>query len=272
SSPLVRVVAAIYRHTAIIIGANGYPTCGMVADVTIHIGIHHVLSGRIESQERFDELVPVLGGIHVEKRIVQAVVESPAQSELAAFAGDQFRDDGTVARDGNVEDHIGSIFDMNDFAAMIEVAPALWRLILAFFVQCLNVQALHRGTYVGESPANSLIVADNYKRQARKTYTDDIKISAAKMDLVPEVGHLVVEVHVIRKQRLSRNGVGTGEDPVIRTRVGQREFWQSRRGGCNGSMRARSEDAVIVVRTGIVGRIGLIQARRSFAWRAVVPG
>src|SRR6266566_6628286 len=35
------------------------------------------------------------------------------------------------------------------------------------------------------------------------------------MRLVPEIWHLVVEVHVVREERLSRDGMRSGDNPVV---------------------------------------------------------
>ena len=66
------------------------------------------------------------------------------------------------------------------------------------------------------------------------------------MRLVPQIGHLVVEVHVVRQHRFSRDGVRAGNHPVVRAR---NEFGPSREPGCAGRRGPRAR--YIAVRAGI---------------------
>ena len=87
AGPLVGVVCAADGQAAVSGGANWNFARGVIADVAIHVGVHHVLSRRIELRKCVLEIIPVLRSVHVEERHVKAVVKRPAQRQLAGFAG-----------------------------------------------------------------------------------------------------------------------------------------------------------------------------------------
>ena len=87
------------------------------------------------------EFVPVLRGIHVEKRNAQSVVKRPAQRQLARFAGNQFGDDRAMTRDLDIEGDIGLAFDVDDFAAVLRLDPSVRGLILRPGVEVFDVDS-----------------------------------------------------------------------------------------------------------------------------------
>src|ERR1700722_2140711 len=65
AGPLVIVVCAAYRQAAVASRSSGNFARGLVADVSIDIRIHYVLSGGIERRKRAAELITILRRIHV---------------------------------------------------------------------------------------------------------------------------------------------------------------------------------------------------------------
>src|SRR5581483_1006332 len=151
------------------------------------------------------------------KDIVQPIVESPTQGEKSLLAGDKLGDDGSVPRDGHVNRRVGLVLYVDDLAAVFEITPTLRGQILSLVVDCFNVEVLDGWPDVGESPTDALVVSDNHKGQAGQTHAGHIEIAAAQVHFVPEIWHLVVQVHIVRQQRLSCDGMRSGDDPVIRS-------------------------------------------------------
>jgi hypothetical protein len=169
--------------------------------------------------------------IHIEERNPQAVIERPAQRQLALFAGDKVGDDGPVARDLHIDGHIPLSLDVNDFDSMFRLRPSFGSLIRALLVEILDVDVSDRRTDIGESPRDSLVVADDDIRHARESDAGDVERSRPQMRFVPQIRHLVAEMHIVRQQRLAGHGVRARYDPVVRSvyrrSFGQCSLWQS---------------------------------------------
>ena len=78
---------------------------------------------------------------------------------------------------------------------------------MAIRVEGFNVNVFHGWADIGEAPGDSLVVSHDHVRNSGKRDPGDVKAAAAKMGLVPQVRHLVPEMHVIGEQRLARNCV-----------------------------------------------------------------
>ena len=183
--------------------------------MAVDVGVHHVLSGRTPEGQCFTELLPILSGVEVEERVGERVVERPAQGEFASLVWNEVGDDGAVPRNSNIKSHIGRALHMDDFAAMLWIAPALWRFILAGEIEIFNKEVFDRGFDVGKSPGNALVVPDNDEGHAGKCDAGYVERAALEMGFVPEVRHLVAEVHIVGEQGLSGDGVRAGDDPVV---------------------------------------------------------
>src|SRR4051794_22272495 len=103
----------------------------------------------------------------------------------------------------NIEADVGFSFYVNQFTPHLWLLPALGGKVLAGVVKLLDVGVFHRRTNVCESPRDPLIVPDNHVRIAREAYSRDVKAGASQMRLIPQIRHLMSEVHVVREQRLA---------------------------------------------------------------------
>ena len=213
--PLVRVVAAVFGQAAVARGADGNLPRGLVPDVAIHVGVHHVLSGSVKGRKSAAELLPVLRRIHFKKRIVGAVVERPAQSQLTSFAGDEFSDHGSVTGHGHIHHHIWLALHVNHFAAVLRRLPSFGSQILAIRIESLDVNVFDGRADIGEAPGDALVVSHDHVRQAGQSDAGSVEVAAAQMSLIPKVGHLVSQVHIVREQGLARNRVRPGNHPVV---------------------------------------------------------
>ena len=60
-------------------------------------------------------------------------------------------------------------------------------------------------------------MSDDYVWHPGQRDACDIHATRAQVRFVPQVGHLVAEVHIVGKQRLAGDGVRAGDHPVIRS-------------------------------------------------------
>ena len=67
-----------------------------------------------------------------------------------------------MARQYYVRNHIRLALHMDYFMTVLRLFPSIWRQILSSGVEGLNVDVLDRGSEIGESPRNSLVVADDH--------------------------------------------------------------------------------------------------------------
>src|SRR5262249_23872145 len=103
--------------------------------------------------------------------------------------------------------HVGLAFDVDGFGTVLSRLPTLGSLIGTLVVEGFNVEVLHGGPDVRESPGDAAIMSDNYERKSGESHSDDVVVSRAEVRLIPKIGHLVVEVHIVREHRLRSNGV-----------------------------------------------------------------
>src|ERR1700756_1360693 len=145
--------------------------------MTIHVGVDGILGGRVPGGEGSNKFFPVCGRVHFKERIVNGVVEGPAQGQLSGFTGYEFADGWPVAGDHDLNGNVRFPLDVNHFLPVLRIAPAVGREVLAAVVEMLNVDILDRGTDVGETPGNALIMAHYHKRRAWQGDPDDIELA-----------------------------------------------------------------------------------------------
>ncbi len=213
----MRVVGAAHRKAAISCRADRNLARRVISDVSVDVGIHHVLPRRIQLRKCALEFFPVLRRIHVKEWDAQSVVERPAQRQRPRFARNQFRDDRSVTRDLHVHGHVRLALDVDHLDAMFRLHPSRRSLIRALRVEILDVNVGHGWTDVGESPRDSLVVAHDHIRHAGQRHPGNVESARVQVRLVPQVRHLVAEVHIIREQWLSGDGVRSGNHPVVRS-------------------------------------------------------
>src|SRR5438876_5598644 len=125
-----------------------------------------------------------------------------------------------MPRDLDIESNFGFALHVNDFMARVRTFPAFGSEVFTVVVEILDVRICNGWAYVGESPGDPLIMADNDKGIARKRHARDIEITGSQVCFVPQVRHLVSQMHIVREQRFARDCVRSGYDPVIRSQVG----------------------------------------------------
>ena len=95
--------------------------------------------------------------------------------------------------------------------------PATRSLVLALRVEVLDVNIRDSWADIREAPRDALVVSDDYVWHPGQRDACDIHATRAQVRFVPQVGHLVAEVHIVGKQRLAGHGVRAGDHPVIRS-------------------------------------------------------
>ena len=113
--------------------------------------------------------------------------------------------DGPVPSDPYVQRDVRLTFDVDRLGSVLRLLPALRCLVCSLRVEILDKCIGHGWPNIGEAPGDALIVADDDighsgQRNARHIQSAR-RIAALEMRFVPQVRHLVPEVHIIRQQR-----------------------------------------------------------------------
>src|SRR5882762_10290560 len=139
------------------------------------------------------------------------------QRQLAGLTREEFGDDGPVAGDGYFNRHIRSALHMDHFVTTLRLIPTLRRLVFALVIELFDIKIFHVWFNVGESPGDPLIVSDDDEGRPRQTDTGNVEVLLRhfELHLVPDSRNTVVEVHVVREQRLAADSVGAGDYPVV---------------------------------------------------------
>ena len=139
-------------------------------------------------------------------------------------AGDDGGFDVAVLSAEEVEDDVFAAADVDGVGVVDDGAPrAVGGLELGLTVVnagALDVDVLDVGSQVGEAPGDVIVVADDDEGDARQSDSGYVEGSAGggggfEDCLVPDAGHAVREVHVVREERLAGGGVVAGDCPVI---------------------------------------------------------
>ena len=165
--------------------------------MTVNVGVDRVLPRSDEPRERFAELIPVLCRVNIEKCQSHAVVEGPAQRDLARLAWNQVGDDRAMPRRDDIERYIGLVLNVNDLRAMFRLRPSFGSFVHPLRVELFDEVVFDGWTDVGESPSDALVVSDNHERHAGQRHSGNIEAAAFEMGLIPQVRHLMVEVHIV---------------------------------------------------------------------------
>src|SRR6202034_4849900 len=95
--------------------------------------------------------------------------------------------------------------------------PALRSLVDSMRVEILNVCVGYRRADIGESPGDSLVVADNYVGHSGQSDSGNIQIARFQVRFIQQVRHLVAEMHIVREQWFAGDRVRAGDSPVVRS-------------------------------------------------------
>ena len=194
----MRVVGAAHWEAAISGRTNRNFACRVISDISIHVGVHHVLPGCVQLRECLREFLPVLGCIHVKEGNAHAIVKCPTQCQRPRLARDKIRDDRSMAGKLNINVDVRLALDVNNLLPVLGLHPSLGSLIRALIVKVLDVNVSHGRAHVGEAPRHALVVAHNHVWQPRQRYTRNVECGTVQVRLIPQVRHLVTKVHIIR--------------------------------------------------------------------------
>src|SRR5579862_573698 len=120
-----------------------------------------------------------------------------------------------MSSDLHLDGHFRLASDANHLRTMFGLLPAMRRFISALSVEVLDECIRYGRPNVCKSPRNSLVVANNHIRHPRQRYSSHIEILRLQMRLIPQVRHLMPEMHIVREQRFTSDRVLTRDDPVV---------------------------------------------------------
>src|SRR5581483_1456516 len=162
AGPLVGIVAAVDGKIAVAVRTHRDLTGRLISDISIHVGIHHVLSRCVEVRKRLPKLLPILCRINMKEGVADAIVKRPAKRDFPRLSRGKLRHDWTVTRDLHIESHIRFPLDVNYFVPNLRGFPALRREVLSLSIKCFDIRVFNCRTYVRTSPRNPPVVTDNY--------------------------------------------------------------------------------------------------------------
>ena len=139
-------------------------------------------------------------------------------------------DDWTMASAAHLERDIRLTFDPDGFAALRESGPTIGRAVLtgSGCVKLLQIQVLHIGPGVGETPCHARGAAQHHKGQAGQGGTDHVErgvfVPAGQLScrsfevgVVPDGWRTQGQMRVVGQQGLARHGAASGHHPVVAT-------------------------------------------------------
>ena len=140
----------------------------MIADVSIHIGVHEIRARSGKSGDCLQEPAPVGSAVDLEDRILKnaGLGGHPAQTDRLGAGRREHRTvpggpDGLLNRSGSL--------DQNNFPLHARRLGLSAKLIPPRFgVEALDVEILHVVMQVGNAPRNAVVVSDDDSRSARQ--------------------------------------------------------------------------------------------------------
>ena len=212
----------------------------LVGDAAAAVGHDHVLHGRVEAAVGLDQVVDGLcavggqRGLHVAVTLFQ---RGPAQRKCVAAGVDQvaraarhIADDRTVPGAAHGVLHIGLPLDPDGLHTGFESRPGVppFRCRHAVLVglpraQLLEVQVLHIGTGIGETPSHTRRAAQHHERRPGQGGADHVhapdatSIRRLKPGEVPDRRCAQAQVGIVREQRLPAGTAAARHHPVVRS-------------------------------------------------------
>jgi hypothetical protein len=122
-----------------------------------------------------------------------------------------------MARFAHRDLHIALAFGANGLFTDLEFAIAVLREMAraACGIKLFNEKVLNIRAWVGESPGNAIISAENYEGDTWQCRTDHILSNNCNMGEVPYRRRSQSQVRVVRKQGFSSLAARPRNDPVI---------------------------------------------------------
>src|ERR1041385_5172105 len=108
-----------------------------------------------------------------------------------------------MPRYDNINKLIRLAFHMDGFAAMRWLFPPIRSQKPSFVVECFDVNILNSPTNVSETPCDALVMPDDHIWQSWQRNPSYIECPAFQMCFIPQVRHLMAQVHIIRQKRLA---------------------------------------------------------------------
>src|SRR5580692_10007704 len=100
-----------------------------------------------------------------------------------------------------VHDPVGPALHMNYFATVLGRLPSSRCQVLASRVEGFDIDIFDGRADVGETPCDALVVSHNHVGKSWQSDAGSVEVAAGttEMRFVPQVRHLVPQVHVVRE-------------------------------------------------------------------------
>ena len=140
--------------------------------------------------------------------------------EDALFVFDGGSDDGAVIGAADVDDDVVAAAHADGLADVLDGLPSVGGLVFVVVVNLLDVDVLRVAVERGESPGDVAVVAGGDEGRAGVGDSGDMEVRAVRsggfeIDLVPDVGDGVGDVHVVGHEGFSGGGMGSGDGPFV---------------------------------------------------------
>ena len=120
-----------------------------------------------------------------------------------------------MPRGQHVKPDIRRAFHVDNFRSNFRPLPSARSLIFALIVKVFDKNIFHVRAQIGESPGDAAVVPHDHEWQAGKSYSSDVEVSRGQLRLVPNVGNLMAQMHVVGQQRPAADGVRSRKHPII---------------------------------------------------------
>src|SRR5581483_9334154 len=130
---------------------------------------------------------------------------SPLQCNLPRLSRHELSYDRPMPGEDDIESNIRLAFYMDNFSPVLRLLPARGRLIFAPGVKVLYEDIFHVRIEIRKTPRNAPVVSDNHKWESRQRDPGDVERPRRKLGFIPDIGNLMVQMHIIGEHRLARN-------------------------------------------------------------------
>jgi hypothetical protein len=159
--------------------------------VAVDIRVARGQSRADEERSRRAELREVARASHSEDSLngSRSLERAPAQRELRLLLLQDRREDRSVARDRDVDDHgVGAPLHPYHLARERRVLHSPFEFVPAQVhgILTLDEEVLGVGVCVGEGPRDAVVVTDDHAGHAGDREADEMKIAGVERDLVPD--------------------------------------------------------------------------------------
>ena len=219
--PVVFVRIARKDGQPVALPADGNASAGIQTDVAIDVGIDRVDGDGGEISQGGREFRPVAGPVHLVggPRFVAVVQSDPVQGQgLAPGEIGLGGDDGAVRRRADRPDGFAAALQPDHLAADFQREPGAVETVLTGMPGVDRFAVEVQGVRLDEriAPGDPGVVAGDDEGASRDADAGHVEPAFdGLVDLVPDPGQAVVEMHVVGQERLPGDAAAARDRPVV---------------------------------------------------------